>query len=436
MRPRSEWTIGRTLFVRLLITHLVAAAGTLVIAFLITSDRVTAPWVIMLSFVGLGVTLLALVAFIARGVTFPLARIQHEIERAAISPTEPGAEPRGSGALVTAVNRLARDLSHRVEQLRAETALREQVLSSMGEAVVLSEGTDVVYANPAARELFDVEELRTLPPVVPIPDDAPVTKEFALRHPTYREVRCTSARLADGKILVVAQDVTEAKRTERVRRDFVANASHELKTPVGGILATAETLRDAMENDPTMAARFVDTLAKEATRLSHLVQDLLSLARLEQTLRVPEPVDLAAIVERVVAEMRPAAAAKSLSLDLSAAPVTITGAPEDLEVMVRNLLDNAIHYTPDGGVVSILLRDAGGRVELLVRDTGIGIPARELPRIFERFYRVDKARSRDTGGTGLGLSIVRHVAENHGGTVVAESELGAGSTFTVTLPAR
>jgi len=435
-RARPAFAIGRNLFLRLLATHLLASAGVLVIAILITADRIDTAWAIILSFAVLGGLIVALTAVITRGVTYPLDRIHGEIERATGGTVAIGSQPGESRALVTAVNRLAGDLAGRVDELRAETALREQVLSSMDEAVLLAEGADVVYANPAARDLFEISDLRTLPPVVPIPEDPlPVTKEFSLHHPTYREVRCTSARVADGKILVVAQDVTEAKRTERVRRDFVANASHELKTPVAGILATAETLQDAMTHDPNAAARFAETLTKEATRLSNLVQDLLSLARLEQTLRVPEPVNLSAIVERVAAEMRPDAAGKKIDLQEEVeTSVVVSGGPEDLTVLVRNLLDNAIRYTPEGGKVTVTLRRGAGRADLVVRDTGIGIPARDVPRIFERFYRVDKARSRVTGGTGLGLSIVRHVAENHGGAVTAQSELGVGSTFTVTLP--
>jgi signal transduction histidine kinase len=261
--------------------------------------------------------------------------------------------------------------------------------------------------------------------------------EFSPHHPVQRVVRASVAALSDGRTLAVAQDVTDSHRIDEIRKDFVANASHEMKTPVAGILAAAETLPDAIREDPVQAQRFAGNLAKEARRLSDLIQDLLDLARLDQAAKQQETASLTDLVRRAIDEASGRAADKSLSLESSIADgVAVAGRTSDLELLARNLLDNAIRYTPEGGSIAVHLSRQNGHALLSVKDTGPGIPSKDLPRIFERFYRVDRARARDTGGTGLGLSIVRHIAESHGGTVTADSELGRGSTFTVLLPAQ
>ncbi len=325
-------------------------------------------------------------------------------------------------------------LTERIEALSRDRALQDQILGAMDEAVVLVEGDEVAYANPAAEHLLGVGPGRRPPPAVSIEPGEGVT-EFAVHHPTERTLRAATADLPDGRRMIVAQDVTEARRIDRIRRDFVANASHELKTPIAAILATAETLEGAIEGDPESARRFASTLVKEATRLSHLIQDLLDLARLDQPQPDMQPTEWSALVAAVLEEVTPVAEAKCIRLTAQIdGTVIVHGRAQDLQLLARNLLDNAITYTPAGGAVEVRLRTADGSGVLAVTDTGIGIPAKDLPRIFERFYRVDRARARETGGTGLGLSIVRHVAESHGGTVTAESTLGEGSTFLVRLP--
>jgi two-component system sensor histidine kinase SenX3 len=242
----------------------------------------------------------------------------------------------------------------------------------------------------------------------------------------------------DGRafgLVVVLHDITAAKRSDRIRRDFVANASHELKTPVSAITALSEALRDAATRDPVAAERFVALLQDESQRLSRLVGDLLDLSRLEG--ERPELTTVS--MDRVVAEetdrLRPSADTAGLRLVVEPlVEVAVLGAEADLGLLVNNLVDNAIHYTPSGGEVRVSLSIQDEAAVLDVVDTGIGIASRDLDRIFERFYRADPARSRQTGGTGLGLSIVRHVAELHGGDVRVRSVLGAGSTFTVVLP--
>ena len=431
---------SRSLLTRLVATHLVVAVvtfGLLAIASRHVFDHRAA---LVLLFIGVSGISFGMSAMIARSVAGPLGRIAEEVSHVAggrfesVDPSGP-AEARD---LATAVNTMAEQLAHRVDELRLETGLREQILGAMDEAVVLAENGAVVYANPSAREMLGAETGRPMPPQVARQSgNGASVAEFAVHHPVYRDLRATSAPLPDGRLLVVAQDVTDARRIDRVRRDFVANASHEMKTPVAGILATAETLQDAIRHDPAVAERFAANLAKEATRLSNLIQDLLDLARLDQAQSDEVVVPLSNVLREVVDDAQELVTQKNLKIETDIADgVSAVGRAQDLALLARNLLDNAIRYTPEGGRITVDLRANNGRAILAVGDTGIGIPAKDLPRIFERFYRVDKARARETGGTGLGLSIVRHIAESHRGTVTARSELGIGSTFTVSLPAK
>jgi two-component system sensor histidine kinase SenX3 len=223
---------------------------------------------------------------------------------------------------------------------------------------------------------------------------------------------------------------------DAVRRDFVANASHELKTPVASLQALAETLVAAGANDPNEVPRFAAQLEREAIRLSRIVSDLLDLSRLEGEAGIRTQVRLDRLVAEEVRRLQQRADEAGLTLEGHlGAPVVVQGSARDLSLLARNLLENAVQYTRTGGTIEVSVGTEDGVAILAVRDTGIGIPTREQTRIFERFYRVDRARSRETGGTGLGLSIVRHIVENHSGTVRVKSELGQGSTFTVRLPA-
>ena len=232
----------------------------------------------------------------------------------------------------------------------------------------------------------------------------------------------------------------ELNRVNKIRRDFVANVSHELKTPATSLRLLAESLEETIGKDPIQARLFAAQLKKETERLSHLITDLLDLTRLESQERVenPVPVDVRGVLMTVLARMRRVARKKNITLQWKrfgrAAQYTVLGDETQLASMFTNLVDNAVQYTPPGGRVEVTGGFEGSEIAIRVSDTGIGIPRASLPRIFERFYRVDKARSKETGGTGLGLSIVKHVAENHGGRVTVESTLGEGSTFTVYLP--
>lgn len=259
-------------------------------------------------------------------------------------------------------------------------------------------------------------------------------------------VRARITPLADGVAVVELQDISELHRVERVRRDFVANISHELKTPVGAMQILAEALKDAAE-DPDAAARFADRIQTESARMTHLITDLLELSRLQgaEKLPDPEPVSVDRIVSEALDQTRIGAEKKGIELEVTGiGGLEVLGTESQLVTAVKNLVDNAIAYSPENTTVEVntsLSRSSDSvarsqTVRIGVRDEGIGIPPEELDRIFERFYRVDAARSRATGGTGLGLAIVKHVAVNHGGRVEVSSMSESGSMFTLLLPAR
>ena len=240
-----------------------------------------------------------------------------------------------------------------------------------------------------------------------------------------------------GLILVLAEDQTESRRVEEVRRDFVANISHELKTPVGALALLAETVEDAAD-DPEAVRRFAGRMRHEASRLTKLAQDLITLSRIQAAEPIPDPipVDLSIVVAEALDRCRMKASAHGIDLEAKGDPGLVVLGDEDLLVnALRNLLENAVAYSPEQTrVVVSTTRVVDDLAEISVADQGIGIPQRDLERIFERFYRVDPARSRATGGTGLGLAIVKHVTAAHGGKVTVWSKVGEGSTFTLRLP--
>jgi two-component system sensor histidine kinase SenX3 len=338
------------------------------------------------------------------------------------------------------------ELERRETAERDRGAVQDLILGSMQEGVLLFDSSlETAFANDALQrhlgsrpgsvgQLFPPDLREAVRRVAT--SSQTLTLEVERSAPT-RWLRVTAAPAGEGAVLIVVTDVTDARRLETVRRDFVANASHELKTPAASIQAAAETLRAVLDDDPEAVARFATQLEREARRLSRIVADLLDLSRLESGSELSERVRVDAIVREEAERFDDAQGEAGVSISVRAPqPATVAGSARDLSLLVRNLIDNAVRYTPPGGTVDIEVDANDGEVTLSVRDTGVGIPARDLPRVFERFYRVDRARSRGTGGTGLGLSIVRHVAENHGGSVEVSSELGTGSTFTVRLPTR
>lgn len=240
-----------------------------------------------------------------------------------------------------------------------------------------------------------------------------------------------------GGSAAVFFDVTELRRLEKVRKDFVANVSHELRTPITAIRGYAETLQAGAIKDPVTAPKMVDIIHRQSERLSELVEDLLELSRLEsrQIQLAARPVDVADATQRALEAVRPKARPRGTSIDVQVpGGLHVLGDQRAVEQIVLNLVDNAVKYSPPGGRVQISAETRGEQVELRIKDDGPGIEARHLPRIFERFYRVDKGRSREMGGTGLGLSIVKHLSTAMGGDVRCESAPGQGSTFFVQLP--
>lgn len=262
------------------------------------------------------------------------------------------------------------------------------------------------------------------------------SRPLDLYGPPRRTLSLTAVPLELGAAAVTVEDVSDRKRLDAVRRDFVANVSHELKTPVAALGLLAETLAD--EDDAAVVQRLAGRMQDEAFRVAGIIDDLLDLSRLEaaETTRL-EPVRVHEVLTQAVEQVLPSASLRHVRLAVSHPPKswTVRGDRRQLVSAMSNLMENAVKYSDEGSTVEVSPVTDGRDIELIVRDHGIGIPSRDLDRIFERFYRVDRGRGRDTGGTGLGLSIVRHVASNHGGEVAVESIEGEGSTFTLRLPA-
>jgi len=325
------------------------------------------------------------------------------------------------------------------EVVRVLSVLPSASLVVSAEGVVLRASARSQALGLVSRSLVTVPEISRLIEKVALDGEAREQEMRVRRPPLGRELlelRVRIAPLGTGAILVLIDDLAEERRVDAVRRDFVANVSHELKTPVGALSLLAEAVLASSE-DPDQVRHFAERMQLEAARLSHLVQDVIDLSRLQgddpQT--HAEIVDVDDLVDRSIDEVRTVATASSVDFIVGASSrASIYGDRGQLQTAIRNLLANAVAYSPEGTRVAIEARVTGSMVEIMVKDQGIGIPSNDLDRIFERFYRVDPARSRVTGGTGLGLSIVKHVCQNHGGECTAWSELGVGSTFTLRLP--
>ncbi len=362
------------------------------------------------------------------------------------------------GELGQVLDTLADELQRRMGQLEGERAEMLALIEAMSEGV-LALGPDgrVRRANLAARRIFGLagepgglapHEVARRPAFLRLVDRARAGEQVSATELSFdaRHLLATAQPLAQGGAVLVFLDVTELRRLEDVRRDFVANASHELKTPLTAIRGYSETLLD--ENlPPELRRRFAEVVKENADRLQRIVDDLLDLSRIESGgwRAEPEEVAVAEAAEEAWAVLEEAAAARGVGFEVRVAPGCghVRADPSALRQVFTNLLDNALRHTPGGGEVTVsagcAAAEAGARpgrwLRIEVADTGSGIPAVHLPRIFERFYRVDNARARSDGGTGLGLAIVRHLVESHGGTVEAESELGRGTTIRFTLPA-
>ncbi|MGN6686146.1 MAG: sensor histidine kinase [Actinomycetales bacterium] len=374
-----------------------------------------------------GAALLGLVTGASAVASFRLSQRQHHVPAAAVTPALPPGSAAVLDALRSAVVVLTRDDA--VVRASAQAHALGLIAGDRLQSQAVLE-----LAHLALRE-GDVQEAEV----------------EVSRGPIGTGQRLLGVRVAPlpgDLLLVLADDRTEARQIDAVRRDFVANVSHELKTPVGAISLLAEALNDAAD-DPEAVRRFAARMQREGRRLTHLVQEVIDLSRLEwdDPLASPAVVALGPLVAEAADQVREQASARGIELTVSIVEnVAVHGDAAQLATAVRNLVDNAVAYSGDGTRVTITVtkqepvaspedgRPTPALAEISVTDQGIGIAAAELERIFERFYRVDPARSRATGGTGLGLSIVKHIATNHGGDVGVWSAEGTGSTFTIRLP--
>jgi signal transduction histidine kinase len=345
--------------------------------------------------------------------------------------------------------RMAKATDPEGEPSGVSTDPTSEVIDRLGEGVVvLDNELRPVLANAAARRMLGFQQLAGLARLPSeevlagarraLVEGVEIDDVVGLWFPLRLSLHVRALPLQEGTgVLVLLQDVTEELLAQQVRREFVAHASHELKSPVASLQTLAEAVQQAAEDDPRSATRFAERLVTEANRLGRLIGDLLDLSRLEEPTALPQsPTSLSDIASKEAAQIRMIAESKEITFaERIQQGIWIRGDPQQLQLLVRNLLENAIRYTPDGGSVTLETSMRGSQAMVRVTDTGIGIPLESQARVFERFYRVDRARSRDRGGTGLGLAIVKHVAELHGGQVTVESELGSGSTFTAWLPA-
>ncbi len=410
-----------------------------------------------------GGVLLALLLglFLARGVTRPVAALTRTARDLVAGNYASRVQVRGRdefGILGETLNALGEETTRRIAALSQEDAQLRAVLASMIEGVVaVDEDGRVAFINQAARELLEIVEpapegraLWSLAPIRELEELLDLARRSGglelrevdlFRGGKERVFQAHASPFQGGGqsgFVLVLHDITELRRLERVRRDFVANVSHELKTPLTSIQGFVETLLSGALADPQHNVQFLRRIEANVRRLTNLVSDLLSLARIESgALEVESAsVDWREVLEGVLRLREPALAAKGLTLEVEGRerPVRVRGDREAMTQVLDNLLDNAIQYTPAPGRVRVRLASQDGHGWVSVEDSGIGIPAADLDRIFERFYRVDRARSRAAGGTGLGLSIVKNLVLRMQGEVRVESVEGRGSTFTVELP--
>ena len=397
---------------------------------------------------------------VSRAFSHRVERLKTFSRRVALGDFRPLASEHGSdalGDLALSLNETATHLDQTIRALTEERNLSAAILASMVEGVaVINAAQRLVFSNRAFGEILDlgvepkegsalVEVARQSELIAAVrrvlAGEAGVQGEIVtgtLRQRFFAvTVSAVQAGASSGAVIVL-HDITDLRRLERVRRDFVANVSHEFRTPLTAIQGFAETLLGGALDDRENRRRFLEIILEHARRLARLTDDLLELSQIEVERFELEirPLPVSQLLDTCIETTRPRAAEKQLALTVDCPPglPEIAGDRRRLSEVLQNLLDNAVQYTPPGGRIAVRARAEGREVLVTVSDTGIGIPQADLTRIFERFYRVDTARSREVGGTGLGLSIAKHIVEVHGGHIWVESELGQGSRFHFTVP--
>jgi two-component system phosphate regulon sensor histidine kinase PhoR len=395
------------------------------------------------------------------GIRKPLAEISAVARRIAAGDWEAEVRyPTGDelGELALAINAISGLLRAKGRQLTESKGRLEAVLANMESGVALFDRAGRIdLVNPSAERILGVSKhqavgrtyVETLKnyPLIRIIDEVqrsgkPQSGEIALIFPAERILEAHAAPVFEERqeprgVVLVLHDISEIRRLERVRAEFVANVSHELKTPVTAVKGFAETLLEGALYNSRACEEFVTIIGEEAERLNRLINDLLNLSRIEsREMRLQlEPLELGPEIKQIADKIKPRFQKKELALSVAAPgyPVLALADRDRLEQVLLNLLENSLMYTPSGGQVEVGVQESGDMVVVSVEDNGIGIPPDDLPRIFERFYRVDRARSRKLGGTGLGLAIVKHIVDAHGGRVWVESAVGKGSTFYFTV---
>lgn len=406
--------------------------------------------------------------WLTRRLTRPLSEMAHAARQLAAGnytnhlDVESGDEV---GLLADSLNRMSEQLRIKIEELTEDRSQLMAMLTSMVEGVmVLDCRGRVLQLNPALERMFGVrrDEIRgeiitTVLPHVQLTGLIKTILENRVKQeaeivltPGNRCLHIEASvagceRENEACAILVFHDITELRRLEKIRKDFVANVSHELRTPLTSIKGYVEALLDGGKDDPETTTKFLSIILRQSDRLNLILEDLLELSKIESgsVMLKEEPFDLHSVIERTLSMIKPLADKKGHQLVSNVDPQLppIVGDEGRLVQVLTNLLDNAVKYTPERGIITISAtpaadRSLGPAVDLVVSDTGMGIPETDRPRVFERFYRVDKARSRELGGTGLGLAIVRHIVEGHGGQVWVEANQPQGSRFVVRLPTR
>ncbi|HOF86873.1 MAG TPA: ATP-binding protein [Armatimonadota bacterium] len=445
--PRTRWVARHVLLIAVPLTGIQETVASMKVA-------------IGLAFLAALLVLLVVNTLVSNSISRPLATLSAAAQRIADGQLDERVPPVGASEVASlgdSFNQMADQLRRFISTLASERAQAQAILTSMADAVLVTDTAgNILLLNQAAEALLGLHgpavqgktlseallpyELDTLLQQA-LTTQAPVRLDLAITRPSERFVEAHVAPVSAGEqpvgVVIVLYDMTNERRLAQIRRDFVANVSHELRTPVTSIRAMAETLLDGALDDPAVARDFLTTITGESERLTALLDDLLHLSRLESGRRplARDPLDLVDIIHHVAQRLMTPITEKGQRLVLEMPDaLPFTGDRNALIQILVNLLDNARKYSPEGAQITVRITSTPAQVAIHVADTGIGISREDRERIFERFYRVDKARSRAQGGTGLGLSIVKHLVEQHGGAIAVESEVGVGSQFTVRLP--